>query len=91
MGRKHSPKGQIVLKKTEKLKAVNASLPPGSSPDDFAAKFQEMYPEDWGKIVRRYQAHERQTKKGKGHPMPEPKTYLLNMVKHFIKTKSPAD
>jgi hypothetical protein len=90
VGRKHSPKGQIVLKKAEKLKAVRAALPPGSPPEDFVAKFQELYPEDWGKINRRYQAHERQNAKGKGHPMPEPKQYLLNMVKNFIKT-NPSD
>jgi hypothetical protein len=44
VGREHSPKGQIVLKKAEKLETVNAALPAGSSPEDFAAKFQEMYP-----------------------------------------------
>lgn len=88
MGRKHSPKGQIVLKKAEKLEAIKAALPTGSSPEDFAAKFQEMYPEDWDKITRRYKAHERQNTKGQGHPMPEPKQYLLNMVKNFIKTNS---
>ena len=87
MGRKHSPKGQIVLKKAEKLEAVSAALPTGASPEDFAAKFQEMYPEDWGKIMRRYKAHERQTPRGKGHPMPQPTQYLLNMVNNFIKTK----
>ena len=87
MGRKHSPKGQIVLKKAEKLGAVNAALPTGSSPEDFVAKFQEMYPEDWSNITRRYKTHERNTPPGKGHPMPEPTQYLLNMVKNFIKTK----
>jgi hypothetical protein len=46
MGRKHSPKGQIVLKKTEKLEAVRAALPSGSSPEEITVKFQEMYPED---------------------------------------------
>jgi hypothetical protein len=76
-----------VLKKAEKLAAVDAALPEGSSPEDFAAKFQEMYPEDWGKITRRYKAHERHTPRGKGHPMPEPATYLVNMVKNFIKKK----
>ncbi len=87
MGRKHSPKGQIVLKKAEKLEAVKAALPTASSPETLLAKFQEMYPEDWKKITRRYKAHERPTPRGKGHPMPEPTQYLLNMVKNFIKTK----
>jgi hypothetical protein len=87
VGRQHSPKGQIVLKKTEKLEAVNAALPTGSSPEEFVAKFQEMYPEDWSKITNRYRAHESHTPRGKSHPMPEPTQYLLNMVKNFIKTK----
>jgi hypothetical protein len=60
VARKHSPKGQIVLKKAEKLEAVHAALPAGSSPEDFVAKFQEMYPEDWSEIIRRYKAHQRQ-------------------------------
>jgi hypothetical protein len=62
------------LKKAETLEAVVAALPSGSSP------------EDWSKINRRYQAHERQNTKGKGHPMSAPKQYLLNKVKNFIKT-----
>lgn len=88
MGREHAPKGQIVLKKAEKLGAVEAALPPESSPEDLAAKFQEMYPEDWQNIVRRHKAHERRTPPGKAHPMPDPKKYLLNMVKNFIKAKN---
>lgn len=87
MGRKHSPKGQIVLKKAEKLEAINAALPTASSPAHFVAKSQEMYPEDWSKIIRRYKAHERHTPRGKSHPMPEPTQYLSNTVKNFIKTK----
>ncbi len=80
MGRKHSPKGQVVLKKAEKLKAVEASLSSGASDGTFAAKFKEMYPQDWAKIVGRYKQHERT---GKAHPMPEPEKYLLNMVKVY--------
>jgi hypothetical protein len=87
MGRKHSPKGQVVLRKDEKMKSVVAALPAGSTPDSYATKFQEMYPEDWGKIVRRYKRHERQTPRGKAHPMPEPNQYLLNMVNNFLTKK----
>ena len=88
MGRKHTPKGQVVLKKAEKLQSVDAALPSGASAEDFVAKFQEMFPDDWGRIVRRYEAHERQTAPGKGHPMPEPRKYLLNMVKNFLRTRT---
>jgi hypothetical protein len=87
MGRKTVPKGQVVLKKAEKLKVVGAALPSGASAEDFAAKFKELYPKDWDNIVSRYKAHERLTKPGKSHPMPEPNQYLLNMAKGFLKTK----
>jgi hypothetical protein len=87
VGRKAVPKGQVVLKKGEKLRAVGAALPSGASAEDFAAKFRELYPKDWDNIVSRYKTHERLTKPGKSHPMPEPKKYLLNMVKVFLKTK----
>lgn len=90
MGRKHSPKGQVVLMKDEKLEAVGAVLPSGSPPESYATKFQEMYPEDWDKIVRRYNQHERQTPPGKTHPMPEPKQYLLNMVNNFLAKRTAA-
>jgi hypothetical protein len=83
VGRTHSPKGQVVLKKAEKLKAVNEALPYGASFETIAAKCKEMYPDDWDRIVARYKKHERMTKPGKTHPMPEPETYLLNMVKTF--------
>jgi len=86
VGRTHSPKGQIVLKKKEKLEAVKAAMPGAYSLEDFAAKFQEMYPEDWGKIASRYEEHERNAQ-GKGHPMAQPWQYLLNMVKNFLKAK----
>lgn len=85
MGRQRVPKGQIVLKKAEKLKAVAATLPSEATLEDFAARFKSMYAKDWNNIVSRYKAHERLTKPGKTHPMPEPNTYLLNMVKAYRK------
>lgn len=86
MGRTHSPKGQIVLRKKEKLEAVKAAMPVACSREDFAAKFQEMYPEDWNRIILRYEQHERNSG-GKGHPMAEPWQYLLNMVEVFMKAQ----
>jgi hypothetical protein len=86
MGRTAVPKGQVFLKKKEKFEAVKAIMRPGFSPEDFAAKFQEMYPDDWQKIITRYEAHERASK-GKSHPMAEPWSYLLNIVKTFLKAK----
>jgi hypothetical protein len=86
VARKHTPKGQIILKKEEKLRTVAAALPTGFSGQDFVAKFKEMYPKDWNNIVRRYEQHQRLTKPGKGHPMPEPTKYLLNIARNYIKT-----
>ena len=53
--------------------------------DDFVAKFQEMYPADWAKILNRYKAHERANRIGKPFPMSEPKKYLVNRAKNYIK------
>jgi|GEM_PF-823241 hypothetical protein len=86
MGRTQIPKGQVFFKKKEKFEAVKAAMRPGSSPEDFAAKFQEMYSDDWNKIIARYDAHERAAK-GKPHPMAQPWPYLLNIVKTFLKAK----
>ncbi|MEA5523594.1 hypothetical protein [Nodularia spumigena] len=47
--------------------------------EDFILKFQDLYPNDWQKIVARYEAHEKLTPKGKSHPMPKPEKYLLNI------------
>jgi hypothetical protein len=82
MGRTQMPKGQIILKKKEKLEAVKAAMPFKYVNEDFAAKFQQMYPDDWSKIVKRFESHE-SNNKGKGHPMAEPWKYLMNVVKVF--------
>jgi len=86
---RHAPKGQVFLKKDEKLKTVVAAMPLKFSDEDFVAKFQEMYPEDWIKIVRRYEAHERSTRPGRSHPMPELKQYILNIARNYIKARQP--
>ena len=86
MGRQGSPKGQVFLKKEPKLSAVAESLPPGASDDDFVAKFQELYPDDWDKICNRYEQHERLDTKDKGHPMPPPRKYLLGIAHKHRKT-----
>jgi hypothetical protein len=78
MSRQRVPKGQIFLKKEEKITATLSALDSNHTEDQFVEKFQELYPEDWEKIIKRYNAHERLTPAGKSHPMPPPKTYLLN-------------
>jgi len=82
---KHSTKGQIVLKRDRKLEVVYRAMPPQSSIEEHMAKFKELYPEDWNSLVYRYTERERQTPKGKPHPMPEPTQYLLNMVKNYYR------
>jgi len=82
---KHSPKGQLVLKRDRKLEVVYRALPPQSALEEHLAKFKELYPADWQSLVYRYQEHERHPPKGQPHPMPEPAQYLLNMVKNYYR------
>ena len=82
MNRKRVPKGQIFLKKEEKISATMAALDKPHSELQFVEKFKELYPGDWEKIVKRFNAHERLTPEGKGHPMPNPTQYLINAYKN---------
>jgi hypothetical protein len=70
----------VILKKTEKVASVVATLPAGFNFEDFLLAFQTQHLKDWGKVVREYQKHERKTKTGKSHPMPEPTQYLRNAL-----------
>ncbi|MCC5628239.1 hypothetical protein LC613_08960 [Nostoc sphaeroides CHAB 2801] len=81
MSRQRVPKGQVFLKKEEKIAAALERLPPDHSDAEFIAKFREQHESDWQKIVARYEAHERLTKPGKSHPMPPPEKYLLNAAR----------
>ncbi|WP_392352428.1 hypothetical protein [Pseudoalteromonas rhizosphaerae] len=75
----------VITKKDEKISNVACELDEGFSSDDFVKKFQEQYPKDWGKIEREYAKHERKTKSGKTHPMPEPIQYLKNALNIWFK------
>jgi len=70
----------VIVKKDEKLSVVASSLGDSFSPDEFVTKFQELYPKDWEKVEKTYRDHERKTKLGKTHPMPEPAQYLKNAL-----------
>lgn len=72
---------QVFLKKDEKIKEVAATLNEDFTDNEFIERFKELYPKEWGKVVSRYQQHERDTKSGKTHPMPEPNKYLSNVLK----------
>lgn len=75
----------VITKKNEKISAIASLLDNGYSEDEFVDKFKEQYPKDWDKIVKSYEEHERKTKPGKTHPMPEPKQYLKNALKVWLK------
>jgi len=70
----------VILKKSEKVAAVVATLPQRFTFDDFLLAFQAQHQKDWAKVVREYQKHEKNTKPGKSHPMPEPAQYLRNAL-----------
>jgi len=78
MGRQRVSKGKIIPKKDEKVIDVLRTLEPSTSDDEFVKKFREMYPDDWQRVVKRYDEHERLTPKGKSHPMAKPFQYMLN-------------
>ncbi len=75
----------VIQNKSEKIAAVVASLPQGFGFDDFLRAFQAQYQKDWEKVVREYQKHQRKTKPGKSHPMPEPTQYLRNALNVHLK------
>ena len=75
----------LVMKKEEKLQNIVESMKDGYTKDEFVHKFEETYPKDWKKILNSYKEHERKTKEGKTHPMPEPKQYVLNMLNVWLK------
>lgn len=83
MARARVPKGQVFVKKEEKIVKTLNNLKLTHSDEDFILKFQDLYPNDWQKIVARYEAHEKLTPKGKSHPMPKPEKYLLNISYKF--------
>lgn len=85
MSRQRIPKGQIFLKKDEKVLDVVSRLSPGYSERDFVVKFQQCYPAEWGKVITRWQAHERLTPQGKSHPMARPEQYMINVLRAVIR------
>lgn len=71
----------VITKKDEKIQATAEALDQGFSQEQFIEKFKELFPKDWLRIEKNYQDHERKTKLGKSHPMPEPNQYLRNALK----------
>lgn len=77
----------VITKIDEKIAATVGVLGEDFSPDEFVAKFKELHPKDWERIERSFHKHERDTKPGKSHPMPEPSQYIKNAL-HVWASKS---
>ncbi|MFL1449193.1 hypothetical protein ACI77O_12430 [Pseudomonas tritici] len=75
----------VIVKKAEKIKAAVDTLESGFSFEQFLAAFQALYPKEWEKVQREYAQHERKTKPGKSHPMPEPAQYMRNALNVHLK------
>lgn len=69
----------VVVKKEEKVARILESMTDIYDVLEFKSKFKEMFPDDWNRIISRYNAEEKKTKPGKTHPMPNPEQYLTNM------------
>lgn len=78
----------VIVKKDEKIGIVIYSLPVGFTDDQFVDAFIENFPKEWDRVKKVYADHERRTKPGKCHPMPEPKTYLVNALRNWKKKNS---
>jgi len=81
MSRERVSKGKIIQKKDEKVINVLLMLQSKVSDENFVEKFKEVYPDDWKRVNKRYNEHERLTKDGKSHPMAHPHQYMLNASK----------
>ncbi|MHC6180384.1 hypothetical protein ACYUJ6_11085 [Clostridium sp. JNZ X4-2] len=88
MGKIHVSKSEIIKDKTNKLEKVFADLKEDFSLEGFVEIFKENYPEDWDRIVKRYNQHKKLRKKGKSYPMPEPDIYLENIYNNYLGKKN---
>ena len=75
----------IITKKEEKAESIIMKMVNREDIEEFKTLFKATYPEDYAKMMKVYNAEERKDKKGKGHPMPHPETYLSNMYKVAVK------
>lgn len=75
----------VITKKEEKAEAVIGRMVNKEDIEEFKKLFRETYPDDYDKMFKVFNAEERKDKKGKGHLMPHPDTYLSNMYKVALK------
>ena len=88
MGKVHVSKSQLIKDKTDKIEKIFGDLKEDSSLEGFIGMFKQNYPEDWNRIVKRYDDHKKLRKKGKNYPMPEPKKYLEHIYSDYLNKKS---
>lgn len=75
----------VILKKEEKIQATCNLLKPEFTFEEFLEAFKTLYPKDWEKLGKEYAKHERKTKPGKSHPMPDPVQYMKNTLNVYQK------
>lgn len=73
----------MIKKSVQKFNMVLNLLGDSYSNDEFVNLFIELFPVDWKLIQDRYEEHARKSK-GKWHPMPKPRQYVLN-VSHKVR------
>lgn len=75
----------VIIKKEEKAETIIGMMINKEDEEEFKKLFKEIYPDDYAKMFKVFNAEERKDKKGKGHPMPHPNTFLSNMYKVAMK------
>lgn len=83
MSRQRVSKGKVFQKQDEKIIQTLQALEPNCSDENLVSKFKSLFPDDWKKIIKRYEEHERLTPEGKSHPMPHPTKYLINKFRKY--------
>ena len=76
----------LIKHKKEKVAAVFEALGPDRNEEAFSRRFRELYPEDWERIICRWQEEVLNTTVGKGHMMPHPQVYIHEMYRNHVKT-----
>ena len=84
MGRARVSKGQIIMKKEEKMINVAKVMEINFTTNDFLETFKYMYPNDWENVKKRYAEHLKVNKGDKHFPMQEPMKYLLMVSTKYI-------
>lgn len=75
----------VITKKEEKAETIIGMMTNKEDVEEFKKLFKETHPDDYVKMFKVFNAEEWKDKKGKGHPMPHPDTYLSNMYKVAMK------